>query len=143
MTAAPALWIAMPAVAVWAEPPAMPASGRSEVPDLNSTWSSVEPETVGRDLRERGPGALAHVVGAGLHHARAVAAQHRARLGLEHQRRKGRGAHAPADQHAGLVAHLPRRQRALRPAEAFGALRVAFAQAFEENGLPEIGSTSA
>ena len=33
----------MPAVAVWAEPPAMPASGRSEVPDLNSTWSRSSP----------------------------------------------------------------------------------------------------
>ena len=43
MTAAPALWIAMPAVAVWAEPPAMPASGRSDVPDLNSTWSMSSP----------------------------------------------------------------------------------------------------
>ena len=40
----------------------------------------VEPEAVGRDLGERGPGALAHVVRADLHHAGAVAAQHGARL---------------------------------------------------------------
>ena len=37
MASAPALSIAMPAVAVCAEPPAMPASGKSEVPLRNST----------------------------------------------------------------------------------------------------------
>ena len=88
----------------------------------------IEPEPVGRDLGERGPGALAHVVGPGLHDAGAVIPDHRAGLRLEHQRRKGRRAHAPADQQAGLVAHLPRRERAPRPAKALGALRVAFAQ---------------
>ena len=65
-------------------------------------------------------------------------------LRLEHQRRKGRRADAPADQEAVLVAHLPRRERPPRPAEALGALRDSIrASAFEENGLPEIGSTSA
>ncbi len=33
----------------------------------------VEPESVGCDLGERGPGALAHVVRSRLHHAGAVA----------------------------------------------------------------------
>ena len=70
-----------------------------------------------------------------LHHAAAVAADDRARFGLEHQRRKCRGAHAPTDQQAGLVAHLPRRERAFRPAEALGALRVAFAQRFRGKRL--------
>ncbi len=88
----------------------------------------VEAERVGGDLGERGPRALAHVVGADLHRAAAVAPQHRTRLGLKHQRREGRGAHAPADQHAGVVAHRPRLKRALRPAEALGAVRIAFAQ---------------
>ena len=45
-------------------------------------------------------------------------AEHRAGLGLEHQRRKGRGAHAPADQQPGLVAHLPRRQRPAAPSRS-------------------------
>ena len=45
-------------------------SGRTR----NSTCVDVEPEPVGGDLGERGPGALAHVVRAGLHHAGAVAA---------------------------------------------------------------------
>ena len=107
----------------------MPASGRSDVPERNSTSIDVEAQPVGRDLRERGPGALAHVVRADLHHAACRRWRSTARAcGLEHQRREGRRAHAPADQQAVLVAHLPRRQRAARPAEALGALRVAFAQ---------------
>ena len=48
--------------------------------------------------------------------AGAVGAQHGARLGLEHRRREERGAHAPADEEAGLVAHLPR-LRAAGPAQ--------------------------
>src|SRR6202023_586149 len=40
----------------------------------------VKPEAIGRDLGERGPGALAHVVGANFHYACAVASHHRARL---------------------------------------------------------------
>ena len=76
MTSAPALWIAVPAVAVWAEPPAMPASGRSEVPDLNSSRLDVEPEAIRCDLRERGAGALPHIVRANLHDAGAILAQH-------------------------------------------------------------------
>ena len=90
----------------------------------------VEPERIGRDLSKRSPGALAHVVGAGLHHAGAIAADHRARLGLEHQRRKCRGADPPTDQQAGLVAQLSWRKQPSRPAEPFGSLRVAFAQRF-------------
>ncbi len=88
----------------------------------------IEAETVGGDLRERGPGALAHVMRAGLHHAGAVGLDHRARLGREHQRGKRRGAHAPADQEAVIVTHAARQKRPLRPAEALGALCVAFAQ---------------
>ena len=58
----------------------------------------IEADAVGGDLRERGPGALAHVVGADLHEAGPVGAQGGARVGLEHQRRKRRRAHAPADE---------------------------------------------
>ena len=106
MTAAPALWMAMPAVAVWAEPPAMPASGRSDVPALNSSSFDVEPQPVGCNLGERGPGALTHVVGPRFHQAGPVASHNRPRFGLEHQRRKCRGAHSPADEAASLVPHL-------------------------------------
>ena len=88
----------------------------------------VEPKRIGRDLRERGPGALAHVVRADLHDAAAVAAQHRARLGLEHQRRERSRCPRPSRPAARLVAHLPRRERRRCPAEALGALRVALAQ---------------
>ena len=88
----------------------------------------VEAEPIGGDLGERGPGALPHVVRPRLHQAGAVAAQHRPSFGLEHQRREGRGAQAPADEHPRLVAHLPGRERTARPAEALGALGVAFAQ---------------
>jgi len=90
----------------------------------------VEAERVGGDLRQRGPCALAHVMGADLHGAGTVAADHRARLGLEHQRGERRRADAPADQQAGIVTRRSRLQRPLRPAEALGAARVAFAQAF-------------
>ncbi len=88
----------------------------------------VQSQSVGRDLGERGPGALPHVVGADLHHAGAVALDHRARRGLKHQRRKRRGAHAPADQETGIVAHLARREGSLRPTKTLGASRVAFPQ---------------
>ena len=37
----------------------------------------VEPEAVRRDLSQRGPGALTHVVRADLHDAAAVSPQHR------------------------------------------------------------------
>src|SRR6478672_10572713 len=116
----------MPAVAVWAEPPAMPPSGRSDVPDLNSTWS-IEPKPIRRDLRQRGPGALPHVMSPDLHDAAAVAPQHRLGLGLKHERGKRRRAHAPADEQA-VIAHLPGCERTALPAELPGALRVALAQ---------------
>ena len=118
----------MPAVAVWAEPPAMPASGRSEVPARNSTWSRSSPRPSAAiwasAVQAPWPMSCAPVSITPV----PSRAQHRPRLRLEHQRRERRGAHAPADQQPGLVAHLPRRQRARRPAEALGALRVAFAQ---------------
>ena len=93
----------------------MPASGRSEVPGSELDLVDIEPEPVGGDLGERGPGALAHVVRADLHDAAAVLAQHRFGFGLEHQRRKRRRAHAPADQQSVSVAHLPGRERTALP----------------------------
>ncbi len=72
---------------------------------------------------------------ADFHHARSIAANHRPGFRLEHERRKSRGAHAPADQHAGIVARLSRRERAFRPAEALGALGIAFAQGFRGERL--------
>ena len=60
----------------------------------------VEPKPIRRDLRQRGPGALPHVVRPDLHDAAAVAPQHRLGLGLEHERGKRRRAHAPADEQA-------------------------------------------
>ncbi len=106
----------------------MPASGRSERAGPELDLVDVEPEAIRRDLSQRGPGALAHVMRAGFHDAAAVVAQHRSGLALEHQRRKCRRAHAPADQQSIAIAHLPWRQRATLPAETLGALRVAFAQ---------------
>jgi hypothetical protein len=103
----------------------------------------VEPKPIRRDLRQRGPGALPHVMSPDLHDAAAVAPQHRLGLGLKHERGKRRRAHAPADEQAVIIAHLPGCERTALPAELPGALRVALAQALEENGLPEIGSTSA
>ena len=44
---------------------------RGAGPELDSV--EVEPQSIGGDLGERGPGALPHVVGADLHHAGAVA----------------------------------------------------------------------
>jgi hypothetical protein len=127
ITSAPALWIAMPAVAVWAEPPAMPASGRSEVPDRNSTWSMSSPRPsaaiCASAVQAPWPMSCAPISMTPLPSWRSTAG-----LRLEHQRRKRRRAHAPADQQSVLVAHLPRRERAALPAEALGALRVAFAQ---------------
>ncbi len=72
-----------------------------------------EAEPVGRNLRKRGPGALTHVVRSRFHQAGSVAAHDRARFGLEHQRREGRGAYPPADEEARLVTQLSRRERAL------------------------------
>ena len=118
----------MPAVAVWAEPPAMPASGKSEVPDLNSTRSRSRPNPsaaiCASAVQAPCPMSCAPISITPV----PSRADRRARLGLEHQRREGRRAHAPADQQAGIVAHLPRRQRPLRPAETLGALRITFAQ---------------
>ncbi|GCC46875.1 hypothetical protein chiPu_0030808, partial [Chiloscyllium punctatum] len=88
----------------------------------------IETERVGRDLRQRGPGALPHVVRTGLHHALAVGTDHRARIALEHDGRERRGADSPADQEAVLVAHLARLQRTSRPAETLGRPGVALAQ---------------
>ena len=88
----------------------------------------VEPKPIRRDLRQRGPGALPHVVSPDLHDAAAVAAQHRLGLGLEHERGKRRRAHAPADEQAVIIAHLPGCERTALPAELPGALRVALAQ---------------
>jgi hypothetical protein len=41
MIAASALWIAMPAVTVWAEPPAMHASGRSDAEAVPRIWRMI------------------------------------------------------------------------------------------------------
>jgi hypothetical protein len=90
----------------------MPASGRSDRTCLEFHLVQFEPEPVGGNLGERGPGALAHVVGSGFHQAGSVASQHRPRLGLKHQRRKCRSADSPTDQQAGLVAQLSWRKRA-------------------------------
>ena len=73
MTAAPALWIAMPCGRGMGR-----AAGNAGVRQVGGAGLEldlveVEPQPVGRDLGERGPGALAHVVGADLHHAGAVA----------------------------------------------------------------------
>ncbi len=88
----------------------------------------VEPEPIGGDLRQRGPGALAHVVRPDLHHAATVPAQHGLGLRLKHERGKRGRAHAPADQQSGGVAHLPRRKWTALPAEALGTLPVTLAQ---------------
>src|SRR3954466_6762645 len=117
----------MPAVAVWAEPPAMPPSGRSDVPDLNSTWSMSSPSPSAA-ICASGPGALPHVMSPDLHGAAAVAPQPRLGLGLKHERGKRRRAHAPADEQAVIIAHLPGCERTTLPAELPGALRVALAQ---------------
>ena len=90
----------------------------------------IEAEPVGRDLCQRRPCALAHIMRADLHDAAAIAAQHRLGLRRKHVRRKCRGAHAPADKQAVTIAHLPRRKRPTLPAEPLGALPVAFAQGF-------------
>src|ERR1700733_12532576 len=88
----------------------------------------IEAEPVGRDLSKCGRRALAHVVRADLHNATAITPDNRPGLRLEHDRRKGRGTHAPADQQPSLVVHLPRSHRPPRPAEAFGALRIALTE---------------
>jgi hypothetical protein len=48
----------------------------------------------------------------------------------KHERGKDCRADAPADEQSIAVAHLARRERAIFPAEPFGALPVAFAQSF-------------
>ncbi|MGY4509252.1 hypothetical protein ACVIN2_002706 [Bradyrhizobium sp. USDA 3650] len=106
----------------------MPASGEVGRPGLELDPVDIKPEFVGRNLRKRRPGALPHVMRADFHGTGAVAAKHGTRFGLEHQCREGRGTHAPADQKTIVVAHLPRLERSLRPAEARGALLVAGAQ---------------
>src|ERR1700720_2503817 len=119
----------MPAVAVWEEPPAMPASGRSELPDAELQLLELETEAVGGDLRERRPGALAHVLSAKLDQAGPVAPDDGSGLAREkHDGREGRGAETPPDQQPVLVTHLSRRQGAPCPAKARRTLRVALAQ---------------
>jgi hypothetical protein len=88
----------------------------------------IETNGIGRDLGQCRPGALPHVMCADLHRAGSVTPDRRAGFGLEHQRGEGRGAHAPTDQKAGIVAHLPRLERTLRPAEARCTLLVAGSQ---------------
>ena len=93
------------------------------------------PRLSAAELRERGPGALAHVSCARFDQAGAVAAQHRARLGLEHDGRESRSADAPADEKAGIVAHLSRLEGAVGPAEAPRTFRIAFAQCLRRERL--------
>ena len=95
----------------------------------------IERKGIGRDLRQRRPGALPHVVRADLHDAAAVATQHRLGVAREHQRRKRRGADAPADEQSVTVAHRPRREGAALPAEALGRPPVAFAQSLRGKRL--------
>src|SRR5439155_1303737 len=90
-----------------AKPPTMPGIGQVRRAGLEIDAVDIETDGVGGDLGERRPGALPHVMRADLHRAAAVAPDHRARLRLEHQCRERRRAHAPADQEAGIVAHLP------------------------------------
>ena len=97
--------------------------------------SRVEAEPVGADLRERGPGALSHIVRAELDQAGAVGMQGGARGRLHHQRREAGGAHAPAHQEPGLVPQRARLQRPRRPAEPLGAARIAVAQLLRGEGL--------
>ena len=56
----------MPAVAVWAEPPAMPAIGQVRVTRVELDLLDIEAEAIRGDLGERRPRALAHVMRAGL-----------------------------------------------------------------------------
>ena len=106
----------------------MPASGRfgRAGPELNLFEFEAQP--VGRNLGERGPRTLTHLVRPRLDQAGPVAAHDRTGLGLEHDRRKRCGAHSPTDKEASLVTHLSCCGRALRPAKERGSLRVAFAQ---------------
>src|SRR6185295_1852044 len=87
----------------------------------------LEPEAIRRNLSERSPGTLAHIMSSNLHYAGTILAQHRFGLGLKHQRRKGRRTQAPADQQSILVTHLPWCERTALPAEALSALRVTVA----------------
>ena len=66
---------------------------------------------------------------------RSTARASAANIGAAEQRR----AHAPADQHAVLVCHLPRCRRPSGPAEALRALRIAFAQGLRGIGLAGAG----
>jgi hypothetical protein len=88
----------------------------------------LETEAVHGDLRERSPGALAHVLSTELEGAGPVTPQDGSGLALEHDGWEGRGAETPTDQQPVFVAHLPRRQGAPCPAKARRTLRVALAQ---------------
>ena len=74
-------------------------------------------------------------MGPGLHQAGAVASHDRTRLGLEHNRRKRRGAYSPTDKEPSLVTHLSCCERTLRPAKALGTSRVALAQSLRGERL--------
>ena len=112
-----------------------PAVGQVGAAEAQRDLIDVEPEAVGGDLRERGQGALAHVDRARLDDGRSVAAERRPRLGGEHRAVEHGGSHAPADEEAVLVAHLPGRARPPRPAERLRAPGVAFAQRLRRIGL--------
>ena len=72
----------------------------------------IEPQRLGGDLGERGPGALPHVCPRRLDQRRAVGPQRGPAGGRELRAGEDSRAHAPADEEAVLVAHLARRQRA-------------------------------
>ena len=118
----------MPAVAVCDEPPAIPASGRSELPDAELQSLEFEAEAVRGNLCQRRPGTLAHVLSAELDQTTPVAPQNGPGLALEHDGREDRGAETPTDQEPVLVTHLSRRQRPPRPAKTRRTLRVALPQ---------------
>ena len=113
--------MAEPAVAVW---PSRQRPRRRAGRSCRSATHlvDIEPEAVGRDLRERGQGALPHVDRARFDRAAAVPRAPPA----PPQRTSGSGnggSHAPADEEAVLVAHLPGRARPARPAESLGPWR--------------------
>ena len=97
----------------------------------------------GGDLRHHRVGAGADVGGRAAHHQPAVGMQHRAGAREHLHRIPCAGGHAPADQFAAFP-HGARRRRALRPAEALRALRVAGAQLLGgDRAGRSIGSRSA
>jgi hypothetical protein len=65
---------------------------------------------------------------ADFHDTAAVGTQHGLGLRGKHYRRECRRAHAPAEEQAVTVAHLPGRDRPAIPAEPFGPLPITFAQ---------------